>query len=98
MINIDGSFRYSPVRRVNFNYVAVDINIYPNPVTHDRIYISSSGSCSSADCYDATGKKVKSFMLQGTSNSLDLSGLSKGIYQLKIVTQNSIQNKKIVIQ
>ena len=98
MINIDGSFRYSPVRRVNFNNVAVDINIYPNPVTHDRIYISSSGSCSSADCYDATGKKVKSFMLQGTSNSLDLSGLSKGIYQLKIVTQNSIQNKKIVIQ
>ena len=91
-------YKYSPVRKVNFSTDADEITIYPNPVINSRIFISSSGNCSLAVIYDAAGKLVKNYPLQGRNNLLDLHGVAKGIYQLKIVTENSVQTKKIIIQ
>ncbi|MEP7255373.1 MAG: S8 family serine peptidase [Ferruginibacter sp.] len=98
MIDRDGSFKYSPVRKINFSNTADDITIYPNPVLNSRIFITSSGNCNSAILYDAAGKKIRTFKLQGRSNTLDLSGIAKGIYQLKVFTDNAVHTEKILIQ
>ena len=98
LLDINGAFKYSPVRKINFSTTADEITIYPNPVTGAKLFISSSGNCSSAVIFDAAGKMVKNFLLQGRNNLLNLEGIANGIYQLKIVTENSVQTKKIIIQ
>ncbi len=94
----DGKISYSPIRKINFNNPGDDITIYPNPVTNAKIFIASSGNCTGAILYDATGKLLKQFILQGRNNTLDLSGLSKGVYQLRIMTADSVITEKIMIQ
>ncbi|HQW83621.1 MAG TPA: S8 family serine peptidase [Ferruginibacter sp.] len=94
----DGSFSYSPIRTVNFNNADADISIYPNPVTNATILITSTGKLSSAILFDAAGKWIRSFVLKGTITELDLSGIAKGFYQLKILKDNTTHTKKIVIQ
>ncbi len=94
----DGSFRYSPVRKISFNTTAEELTVYPNPVSDSRVFITTSGNCNGAVLYDAAGKTIKTFILQGRHNKLNLVGIAKGIYQLKISTDNSIHTKKIMIQ
>ncbi len=98
MIDKDGVYKYSPVRRIDFSVTADDITLYPNPVVHSTIYIASTGNCNSAVVFDAAGKLVKIYWLQGRNNTLDLTGIAKGTYQLKIVTDNSAQVKKMIIE
>ena len=94
----DGSFKYSPIRKINFANIGDDITIYPNPVINSTLFIASSGNANAAILYDATGKMIRNFKLQGRNNTLQLSGIAKGIYQLRIFTENSVHTKKILIQ
>ena len=94
----DGTYRYSPIRKINFNNAADNITLYPNPVTEGKIFIASSGNASKAILHDAAGKLIKTYSLQGRSNTLDLSGIAKGIYELRIFTANSVHTQKIIIQ
>lgn len=98
MIDKDGTFRYSPVRKVDFSNAGYDITVYPNPVTNEKLFISSSGNLNKAALFDATGKIIRTFLLKGLSNSLDLSGIAKGVYQLRIFTGDSVHTEKIMIQ
>lgn len=94
----DGKITYSPVRKINFGNKGDDVTVYPNPVVHSKISIASSGNCTGAVLFDATGKQVRQFTLQGQTNTLDLSGIAKGIYQLRISTASSVHTEKIVIE
>ena len=98
MMDIDGSFRNSPVRKINFDNAADDFTVYPNPVSGDKIFISSTGNVTSAALYDAAGRLVKLFTLKGRTNTLDVAGIAKGTYQLRIFTDKSIHTEKIIIQ
>ena len=98
LLDRDGAFKYSPVRKIEFSVNTDDITVYPNPVVHSNLFIASSGNCFNATVYDAAGKAVRSFLLQGRNNTLKLDGISRGVYQLKITTENSIRTKKIIIQ
>ncbi len=98
MFNKDATFLYSPIRKINFNNQGDDITIYPNPVLYEKIFVASSGNANRALLYDLTGKTIKTFILQGRNNSLNVSGIAKGIYQLKIFTDNAVHTEKIVIR
>ncbi len=98
MADIDGSFRYSPIRKINFDNAGDDFTIYPNPVKGDKIYISSTGNLNSAVLFDAAGRRIKLFSLKGRSNMLDVGGIAKGTYQLEILTENATHMEKIIIQ
>jgi len=86
------------VREVNFDNPGDDITVYPVPAADGKLFIASSANAVSAILYDAAGKWVQTFILNGTNNALDISGVSKGIYQLKVITQNSIYTGKIIIR
>lgn len=98
MIDKDAAFRYSPIRKINFNNVGDDITVYPNPVTDSKIFIASSGNVIRAVLFDAAGRTIRSIKLNGRSNTLDLSGIAKGAYQLRVITENSMHTEKIIIQ
>jgi hypothetical protein len=98
MMDKDGSFRNSPVRRINFDNAGDDISLYPNPVVQSKLIIASTGICNRAILFDAAGKTIRTFTLNGRNSTLDLTGIAGGTYQLKIFTSNSTQTQKIIIQ
>jgi hypothetical protein len=98
IMDIDGSFRNSPIRKINFDNAGDDFTIYPNPVTGNKLFITSSGNINSAVLFDAAGRLIKLFTLKGRSNILDVSGIAKGTYQIKIFTENAAHTEKIIIQ
>ena len=98
MLDKDATFRYSPIRKVDFNNAGDDIAVYPNPVIDGKLFVVSSGNANSAILIDAAGRTMKSFMLNGRNNTLDLKGIAKGMYQIRILTENSMHTEKIIIQ
>ena len=75
LLDRDGAFKYSPVRKIDFSVNTDDITVYPNPVVQSNLFIASSGNCFNATVYDAAGKAVRSFLLQGRNNTLKLDGI-----------------------
>ena len=98
MLDKDATFRNSPVRKINFNNAGDDITVYPVPVVDGKLFIASPANARSAMLFDAAGRIIKSFTLQGNNNTLDVSTIAKGTYQLKIFTENSTHAQKIIIQ
>lgn len=62
---------------------ALNVSVYPNPAA-DFITISSSQSLSEQEykIFDASGKVVKSGVLQSNENRIDISNFSNGLYLL----------------
>ncbi len=98
MLDKDATFHYSPVRKINFSNTGDDITVYPVPVADGKLFIASSANALRAVLFDAAGRLVRSFMLGGNNNTIDINGITKGSYQLKLYTANSTQTKKIIIQ
>ena len=98
ILDKDASFGYSAIRRIDFKHAGDDITVYPNPVVDNKIFIASSGNASSAILYDAAGRMIRSFRLRGRNNILDVSGITRGTYQLKVFTEGSVSTTKIIIQ
>ncbi|GAB4137778.1 MAG: hypothetical protein Fur0041_12630 [Bacteroidia bacterium] len=75
-------------------------SLYPNP-TDGIINVSYFGSWNSTvsiDIISMTGAVVRSFNAWGSSYTLDCSGLSSGVYSVKISGEGGSGFKKIVIQ
>jgi hypothetical protein len=65
---------------VSINDLSKAINVYPNPA---ESYITISGiNVQSAEVYTISGAKVKTIR---NSNNVDVSGLNKGMYIMKVV-------------
>ncbi len=94
----DGTVKFSPLRKLDFRNNGDDFLIYPNPITNATLFISSNAFCSSCTLYDAAGKLVKSFVLQGRNNSINIKGIASGIYTLKIIAENATHSEKIFVQ
>lgn len=74
------------------------LNIYPNPASADRIYITTAKPALSKEIeiFDILGKK----MLQATLNGkeLNISGLAPGMYVIKIKEGDATATKKLVVK
>ncbi len=67
---------------------AKNISIYPNPA-NDLIQINCEQSLKNVNVFDVTGKLVMNLESQNLIHkNINISGLNKGIYILKIVTSN----------
>ena len=72
------------------------VNIYPNP-TDGIVHISPLSEATDIAVLDMTGQKViEQNVNAGTNISLDFSGLSSGVYILRINGDASSLNLKIV--
>lgn len=73
------------------------LNIYPNPVTSDRIYITSkSAQTKEVEIYDVLGKKI----IQATvsTKELNVSTLTPGVYIIKIREGEATATRKLVVK
>ncbi len=72
------------------------INIYPNPNNGSFIIETKSIEKQNIQVYDITGKMVLSQPINGKT-SIDGSTLSEGVYNLSIINNKGVVNKKLVI-
>jgi len=104
MTDIDGAYRYSPVRMlVNKTSNVLDVlQLYPNPAK-DKVMLSFNSSSEESLLISITkidGSKAKPAMKQslkkGANNfSLDISSLQPGVYMLHYTTEKSNKTSSI---
>ena len=62
---------------------AVSLSVYPNPAA-DRVMVSGIEGDGTAVLYDMRGSVVATFAVNGNETRLDLSGLTSGVYMLRV--------------
>lgn len=81
--------------RNNFNLDK--LSIFPNPANAGYVTIASpSSDAMNVEVFDLLGKQIKRESL--TNNTLDVSGLSTGLYILRITQNNASTTRKLVIK
>ncbi len=74
-----------------------ELNIYPNPVSNGKIYISTTLNLTKEiNIYDVLGKKIISVTLTG--KELNISKLTPGVYILKIRENEFSATRKLVVK
>jgi hypothetical protein len=74
------------------------LKVYPNPAT-DRLWIdNATGNPLEATLFDVFGAAVRTQAITGQQASMDLGGLSAGVYFLRIHDGEKLFQQKIVIQ
>ena len=72
------------------------ISIYPNPA-NEFVQISTSETITGVEVYNLIGKKVISSS-KLINNKIDVSNLSKGVYVLKVMSNDLVGSRKIIIE
>lgn len=71
------------------------LRCYPNPVK-DEIRLEHTAILASATLYNTLGQEVLGAAINNTQATLNLSGLAKGVYLMKVVAENGERILKVV--
>lgn len=74
------------------------VNIYPNPVTNGKLFISSKSNVHSREVYifDVLGKVV--FQQETSTKELNISSLNPGVYMIKIREKDTYTTRKLIVK
>ncbi|HWY98206.1 MAG TPA: T9SS type A sorting domain-containing protein, partial [Bacteroidia bacterium] len=83
---------------VGINKISKDsyLNIYPNPAINDAVITFSEASARQISVYDVTGRIVRSFEATGNEYKFSCTGLSTGMYFIKVVSGENTQVVKFI--
>lgn len=73
---------------------AVNFNMWPNPAI-DYVTLTSTEDINHIELFDISGKQIK---VQPQENVINITSLSKGVYLLKCVVNNTVVTKKLIIK
>lgn len=78
--------------------VFAKVTIYPNP-TNGEVNISNI-ALDKATVFNSLGQLVKTFSLDSnnTNNTINLSGLPKGVYYIYLINQDAASAKKVIVE
>lgn len=71
------------------------VKMYPNPA-NNMIYIEGDALLSDVIIYTATGQLVRKLKVDGMHTAIDISGLSNGLYIMKILSEKGSMEAKFV--
>ena len=74
-----------------------EIKIFPNPAQGNEVTIISNKTVL-AEVYDVLGKKVKSQNITANQKKLNIAGLKKGVYLLRLKSDQGSITKKLIRQ
>ncbi len=96
--NLDGSRSYSSVRSVVFNQ-QTGLSVYPNP-TADVVHIAwttdEPETKRDIQLFDSTGRLILVSTTENNTISIDLSGLTAGVYLLRTTTGTQTNSQEII--
>lgn len=75
--------------------IDASVSIYPNP-TKGLINIECNNNIKSVQLYDVQGRILQTNVVNENQASLDISTQSKGVYFIKIISDNGMKVQKIV--
>ncbi|OEK06049.1 hypothetical protein A8C32_18615 [Flavivirga aquatica] len=85
----------STLNIVDFNTSVINIDAYPNPVSNIlNIKLDNQTILSSIDLYNSMGQQIATF----DRNKIDVSGFSKGLYFVKISTNQGNTTKRVIFK
>ncbi|MDA3615045.1 GEVED domain-containing protein [Polluticaenibacter yanchengensis] len=99
IVDMDGRFKYSQVKSYNYSSDA-GITVQPNPAK-DKVIISGlAGTGSQIVLLDLKGRIISQEKAQGATHLLNLSGISKGVYFIRIIENGgaSTDVKKLIVE
>ncbi len=73
------------------------VSVFPNPAT-DQVRITSSANIEVVTLFNAQGQEVAQHDLRGQTGVIDLSGLSSGVYSLRVTGRAGISVTTVVKQ
>ncbi|WP_040278089.1 endonuclease [Psychroserpens damuponensis] len=73
------------------------VKMYPNPANGNIVYIDSNINLV-AEVYDVLGKKVNVQTINTNQKQLQISTLSRGVYLVKLTSENGSITKKLIKQ
>lgn len=73
--------------------------IYPNPITNGKVYISTeTNTPKDIELYDMLGKRVLVTDMNGYQRELNVGNLKSGVYLMKITEKGNSITRKIIIK
>ncbi|AUC22478.1 hypothetical protein BTO15_10435 [Polaribacter sejongensis] len=86
-----------------YNSATADVNssifnsfkMYPNPTDGNAVYFKIT-EIAEVNVYNVLGKLIKKATINSNNNSIDTSNLAKGIYLVKINSENQSITKKLI--
>lgn len=94
MVDIDGSFKYSPVKIVTVKPTQI-LTVYPNPAKQ-FIMVKGLASEGTVQLVSLDGKVVKQFNVSSTTLTVNLEELTSGVYILTYRNHGLYQQVKFV--
>lgn len=89
---------FDPSASINEVANAFGLNVYPNPASDVINVTLNKEVAASITVVDVTGKVVKTSTINGTSASINTTGLSNGVYYVNITDGTSVSTEKVVIK
>jgi len=89
-----GVIHETTITSLEKNVIENSISVYPNPVTNGEEIKISNAEPALLELMDVSGKTL----ITNDGSSISTSGLSTGIYFLKISTKNTVHFQKIIVQ
>ena len=101
-VDIDGTFKYSDVRKININKnnSVFGIETFPNPaknILNINATIDENIDTFSITIYDTNGRIILAQNLSNTQNQIDMSNLNSGLYFAKIMINDEVTIRKISV-
>ncbi|MBC7524634.1 MAG: T9SS type A sorting domain-containing protein [Flavobacterium sp.] len=87
--------KFDPVPLSNQSFTFKELHYFPNPAKN-TITISNASIIDSVDVISVLGQKISSKMGNNQEIQLDLSGLSNGVYFIKVYSNNDSSTFKII--
>ncbi len=75
---------------------ASDINLFPNPA--NKFITIKSNQLYEISIYNITGRQVKYINMTSNNQTIDLSGLSAGVYTFTFKNDSNIEVKKVIVK
>lgn len=89
------SLGYSQISRANADIDG--FKLYPNPVTQGKVYIETSVNAPKQILiFDVLGTQVLQTTILG--KELNVSNLDKGVYILRVLEQNKVATRKLIVK
>ncbi len=76
---------------------AFDFNIFPNPNNGQFTLVLANNNGATATIYDITGKLLVQEKLMGKTNTMNLQGLSKGTYIVRVIDNKGFTAQRLVV-
>jgi hypothetical protein len=77
--------------------IANAVNVYPNPSSNGELTIHSDFAVKTINVFNATGQLVSSYS-SITEKEFSFKVSAAGFYNVQVITENGLANKKVIIQ